>query len=181
MTTVAQRYAEALLEAVWQEDATQQATTLDELGRLAQCIDDVPELRNALENPSYGKEERRKTFSAVAEKLELSGRVQTFAHLVINRGRAQEFRQINESFKRLYDQRTGRQQGTVYAAQALEETTVNQIREALEQKLGRKLELSVQLDPSLIGGIKTQVGSLVFDGSLRAELERLREKLATAN
>ena len=180
--TAARRYAEALLESVWtEESAEQQDEAAQALQRLAQAINEVFDLQNALENPSYSSDERLKALNAVMSQLQMSERTQTFARLVVERGRAQELSIIAETFVRLLDERRGRQRAIITSAQALSEENAQQIQAALEKRTGHSVELDFSVDPSLIGGIRAQVGSLVFDGSIRAELDRLREQLSQSS
>ena len=60
------------------------------------------------------------------------------------------------------------------------ETEVKQLRQALEKMTGRQVQLSVTLDPGVLGGARTRVGSQVYDGTLRSQLAALRRRLAQA-
>lgn len=177
-TTAARRYAEALLDAVWDQGDEARAAVAEELNRLVEATRQVFDLRNALENPSYALDERLKVLDGVAEQLELSGRTRNFARLVVERGRASELPAMLETFERLLDARTGRVKATVTSAAALDEATADRLKLALEKRTGKSVEMSLHVDPALIGGIRAEVGTTIFDGSIRAELARLRDSLA---
>ena len=74
----------------------------------------------------------------------------------------------------LADKRAGRVQARVVSAVEMTEGSIDQLRRALERRTGKKIEMNVEVDPSLIGGIRAEVGSFVLDGTIRTELERLR-------
>ena len=171
------RYAEALLDTVWHEDESKRRSVVGELAGLADAIDEVFDLKNAIENPAYASAERAASLDAVTETLGLSNQVRTFARLVVERGRASELRDIVQTFNELLDERSNRIRATVTSATALDEADEQNIRKALERRTGKTVEMKVEVDPALIGGIRAEVGSTVFDGSLRAELDRLRGRL----
>ncbi len=175
--TAAKRYAEALLESVWGLGDEVRSETAADLARLAGAIAASRELRLALENPSYGLAERLRALDAVIGRLEVGRTVGNFARLVVERGRAAEFAGIEESFRAMLDERSGRVRATVRSAVPLDDEDVERVRSALERRTGRVVQMEVRVDPSLIGGIRAEVGSIVYDGSIRAELDRLRETL----
>lgn len=177
-TPAARRYAEALLDAVWNDSPEAREGVAQELARLTAAIREVFDLRNALENPSYSSEERLRVLGAVMDRLELTDRVRSFARLVVQRGRAGELAGISETFLRLLNERSGRVKATVTSAHPLDEETAQAIRSALERRTGKSIELEVSVDPAVIGGVRAQVGTVIFDGTIRAELDRLRERLS---
>lgn len=180
MSGAARRYAEALLEAVGHESQEVQDATKGELQGLADAVTEISDLRSALENPSYSSEERLAVLTAVAERLELSPRVRNFARLVVERGRADEFGEMAETFGQLLDARSGRLRALVTSAQPLGEDEAQRIRQALERRTGKTIDVELAVDPSLIGGVRAEVGTIVFDGTIRAELLKLRENLSDA-
>ena len=84
---------------------------------------------------------------------------------------------ILRAYEGLVDERLNRVRAQVTAAAALDPATEQQLRQRLQERLGREVVLEVQQDPALLGGIVTRVGSVVYDGSLRMQLARLRQEL----
>ncbi|MEO1336576.1 MAG: F0F1 ATP synthase subunit delta, partial [Myxococcota bacterium] len=84
---------------------------------------------------------------------------------------------ISEAFRALVDEKMNRATGTIRTAAELDEATQEQLKRALEKRTGKQLDLDVVIDPSLIGGVRAEVGTLVFDGTIKSELEKLRETL----
>ncbi len=176
-TTASRRYADALVEGA----ASVSEAELDQvklgLEQFAHAVATSPDLESVLENPVFTQAERSRVLEATMTRLGLPERVMKFLRLVADRGRIAELPAINEAVKLLADRREGRVQARVSSASELPPQTVDQLRKALEKKTGKRIEVHVTVDPSLIGGVRAQVGSLVFDGSIRAELARLRETL----
>lgn len=176
--SAARRYAEALLETVWSQGAPGAAgTSAQELERLCEAMKASDDLENALHNPSYGADERVKVVEAVASSLSMSPTVKNFLKLVVERGRAAELPAIASSFRKMLDAREGRVVAKVLSATQLSSKAMSALKTALESKTGKKVQLETEVDPELLGGVRAEVGSLVYDGTLRAELERLRETL----
>lgn len=180
MSAAARRYADALMESVANHSPEAQASAAEELGRLSTTVEEVFDLKNALENPSYSSEERRRVLDAVMEQLEVSDRIQNFARLIVDRGRASELKAIAATFSGLLDERAGRVKAHVSSAQPLSDGDAQQIREALEQRIGKNVDIELSVNPELIGGIRAQVGTIVYDGSIRAQLDRLKETLSVS-
>lgn len=181
MSNAARRYAEALIDSIFDGENAAEAgrSAADELSQLAEAIREVPDLRNALENPSYTQDDRLKALEVIAGKLELSARTRSFAKLVIEKGRAAELTEISLVFRKLLDERSGRVIAVVTSAAPLTDAALADIKAALEKRTGKAVDVEAKVDPELIGGIRAEVGTIVFDGSIRSELESLREKLAT--
>jgi F-type H+-transporting ATPase subunit delta len=81
------------------------------------------------------------------------------------------------SYRGLCDQQLGRVRATVTSAQPLPELAVVRLRTALGRVSGRKVMLEQRVDPEIIGGLRTQLGDLVLDGSVRAQLSGMREAM----
>jgi F-type H+-transporting ATPase subunit delta len=88
-----------------------------------------------------------------------------------------ELPRVAEQFRRLDDERQGITQATATSATALTPDEVRAITARLEQSTGGRIELDVQVDPSLLGGLVVRVGDRLIDGSVRGRLERLRNQL----
>ncbi|MBK8012348.1 MAG: ATP synthase F1 subunit delta [Deltaproteobacteria bacterium] len=181
MTTrspASRRYAEALLET-----ATSTGVDLESLRQsLADFAGNVAtsfELRNALLNPSFTEAERRGVLDALMTRAGAPETLRRFLQLLLEKGRIAEVEGIAEVFKELANARAGRLQAHVTAAVTLDAATQEELRRALEKRTGRSVEITVDVDPSLIAGLRTQLGSIVYDGSVRAHLERLKAAIVT--
>ena len=171
------RYAEALIEAAGKD----LPRASQELLAFADLVENVDEFRHVLLNPAFSVEEEHKALDAVMERMKLSDVVKRLLTLLAQRERMNEIRDIAETVKRISDERAGRVEAKVETAEELAPHAIARLKSAVEKRTGKTVELQVVVDPSLIGGLRTTVGSIVFDGTLKTELARLRETLVKAD
>jgi F-type H+-transporting ATPase subunit delta len=170
------RYAEALIEAAG-KDLPRAAK---ELMDFAELVENVDEFRHVLMNPAFSVDEEHKALDAVMERMGLSTVVRRLLTMLAERERMPEIRDIAETVKRISDERAGRVQARVETADELSKEALARLKAAIEKRTKRTVELEVIVDPSLIGGVRTTVGSQVFDGTLKSSLLQLRETLISA-
>jgi F-type H+-transporting ATPase subunit delta len=173
--SIARRYAKALL-LIGKEDGQAEHYRV-ELEGVAELMAKEKGLEQAIINPLYDADGRRKVLAAVIEKLELSKVVSSFLLLLFDKGRFGFLATINEFYQKLADELKGVARASLVAATSLSDDTVEKIRLALSQKTGKDIILDVAQDPSLIGGIVTKIGDLVLDGSIKTQLLNMRESL----
>jgi len=174
-TAAARRYAKALF-GIAKDDGTVEATGR-ELAALADLLDENQDLRRALFRPLHPVAERRAALRAVAQRLGSSAILQNFCAFLIDQRRLVDFAAVRDEFERLAAEAEGRTDARVRSAHPLDDATRERLVTALSRRTGRQVSVQVEIDPSLIGGVVAQVGGLVFDGSLRTQLERLRNNL----
>jgi F-type H+-transporting ATPase subunit delta len=171
----AREIAYSYAEALWELGAEVGKTELleKELRRAWKVISES-ELYAALRHPLIPKQEKlslvREVFSGITSY------VRNLLLLVVERGRVAYLGEILEEFQRLREEREGLVHAQVYSPYPLDGLR-DRIRAKLEEITGRKVLVEERLDRSLIGGIKLTIGDLVLDGSIRAQLERLRDAL----
>jgi F-type H+-transporting ATPase subunit delta len=173
--SLARRYAKALL-AIGVEQKSYDAFG-QELDRVARAMHDYPELRNALTNPVFRIEKRRLILEELARKLAVSKIVHNFVLLLLDKGRIGALPDIARVYHTLVDEQAGRVRATVTSAQPLDEKLTERLKTALEKQSGKTVILEKRQDPAIVGGVVTQIGDLVYDGSVRTQLEQLREQL----
>jgi F-type H+-transporting ATPase subunit delta len=172
---IARRYAKALL-AIGREDG-QAETYKDELADFVTLLDDNPELDEAISNPLYKAEGRKKVLEAVVERSGVSRVMKSFLLLLFEKGRIQYLRDIHAFYEKLTDELANIVRADLVAATELSEDTITRIRGALAKKTGKDVKMDVSVDPALIGGAVTKIGDLVLDGSVRTQLKSLKESL----
>jgi len=172
---IARRYAKALL-LIGKEDGNTE-TYRTELDGVAQLIAKEQDLEEAVANPLYDVEGRKKVLTAVIEKLELSKVTSSFLVFLFDKGRIGFLQSINDFYQKMADELKGVAHASLVSATELSSEAVEKIRSALSTKTGKEIVLDVQQDPELIGGIVTQIGDLVLDGSVRTQLLNMRESL----
>jgi len=177
-SSVARRYARALLSLGLEEGRPEQYG--DELEQVLETIRANRELRILLENPGYSLPDRQGAIDALASALGLSPLSVNFLRLLLERQRIGDLAQIARIYRAMVDQQAGRIRATVTSARPLGDDQTDRLRDAIGRMTGRSVVLESQTDSSLIGGVVAQVGTTLLDGSLRTQLERLRQELKNA-
>jgi len=172
---IARRYAKALL-LIGKEDGNTE-TYRDELDGFNEVIEKHKALEQAINNPLYNADERKKVLESILEKLALSRTMKSFLTLLFDKGRFIYLSSINDFYQKLADELKGIARASLVSAAALSSETVEKIRKTLSERTGKDIILDVAEDPGLIGGIVTRIGDLVLDGSIKTQLLNMRESL----
>lgn len=172
LATIARPYAEALFKAA---PEAEQAALLDQVQALATVASD-PQLRSLADNPRVTNEQVFEVMSG-AVKVALAPAVANFLRTVLDNGRLAALPLMAEQFHSLVNARQGVSEAVVYSAFPIDAAQLADIQGTLEKRFGGKLQLSVQLDPALIGGVRVVVGDEVLDTSVKARLERMKTAL----
>jgi F-type H+-transporting ATPase subunit delta len=149
----------------------------EELGDFVAAVEEVPELRELLRNPQVDPRARAAALEDIlgdADEL-----LRNFLRLLSAKGRSGQIEEIHQEFERLAAAEERRLEVELTTAQELSDEEEQQILEQIERASGRKVEATRNVDPSLIGGVVLQAGSLRVDASVRGRLERLRHELVT--
>ena len=172
LATIARPYAEALYKAVGDVDAAQTQQWLDVFAAVAA---DAEVLRIA-QSPKVSQDDVMALFGGLSRQ-ELPALARNFLKVVVDNGRLAALPQVAQQFRALSNARLGVADAVVYSAFPLSEVQLQELRPSLEQRFGRKLNLSVELDESLIGGVRVVVGDEEFDASVKARLEQMKAVL----
>lgn len=172
--TIARRYAEALM-ALGREDGEYEKYG-EELAGFASLMAET-DLDEALVNPLYPETVRRKILQEVIGKLELSKTVTNFLYLLLDKGRIAHAPAISDRFQRMVDEANNVKRATVTTAAGVSDKVLTQVKESLEKMTGHTVIVETKEDPAIIGGIVARVGDLTLDGSIRTQLDNLKESL----
>jgi F-type H+-transporting ATPase subunit delta len=172
---IARRYAKALIQIGLEDGQYEQYG--QELRSFGEILEASPELQAVMENPIYDKEQKKALFQALNARLDLSPIAIHFILLLIDKRRLAYFGEIVRCYERLADEAAGRVRARVISAVALPEASIRTIREKLRSMKGKEVIVSVQEDPTLIGGVVTQIGDMIYDGSIRTQLQGIKETL----
>lgn len=175
----ARRYAKALFQLAAEAGEVEKVRA--EMGALAQLLEHSPELAGVLLQPLYPVSQRSAVLAAVAERLSSSTLLRRFYQVLIDQRRLLDFEAIRAEFERLADEAAGVERAQVRSASPLSEAQQQRLRRALGARLGRDVELQIEVDPALLGGLVARVGDLVFDGSVRTQLRQLRHSLVSGH
>jgi F-type H+-transporting ATPase subunit delta len=172
--SVARRYARALFEL----SEARSDQLLEQLGALAAVFSQNHELDDLVRNPAYTRAQRIGVVEAVMAKLDgLDPALANLVRLLVERSRLQYLPDIARLYRDQADLKAGRVRGKVLSARPLSSEGLAQIGQQLERTVQRDVVLEAQVDPSLLGGVSAQVGSVIYDGSLRTQLNELRRTL----
>jgi len=172
---VAKRYAKALLEIGREDGQFEQYG--QELKQFVSLFDQAPDLEKVLANPAFAFENRAQVLANVLAKLGLSPMANNFLRLLMDRGRMRDVRAINIVYAQLVDEAKGIRRAEITAAASLKQAEVDGLTAALKKLAGREVLVEVKEDPSLIGGVVARIGDLVLDGSVKTQLESLKDSL----
>lgn len=172
---IARRYAKALL-LIGKEDG-QTETYRKELAEFTRLLEHEALLAQTISNPLYNAASREKVLGQVVARMQLSRVMSSFLLLLFAKGRIGFVASINDFYQKLADELKGVARARLVSAMGLSADTVEKIRTALSQLTGKKVVLDMAEDPSLIGGVVTQIGDLVLDGSIKTQLLNMRESL----
>jgi F-type H+-transporting ATPase subunit delta len=167
-------YAAALLEVARSEGALGEVE--DELFRVARLVEGNDELRNTLTDAQLPVSRRQQ----VVEDL-LGGRAHpvttALVSMLVGTGRARDLPKIIDELVKLSAAGADREVAEVRSAVELSDDQKQRLVAALEQATGKKVELKVIIDPSVLGGIVAQVGDTVIDGSVKTQLQQLQSAI----
>ena len=172
LATIARPYAEALYKSA-QAELTGSSNWLDALASVAAN----GQLLSFADNPKVRPQQVYDVVSDVA-RVQLPPAGQNFLRTVIENGRLAALPEIARQFRELRNAQSGASDAVVYSAFPVSAEQLAQLTGTLEKRFGRKLNLTVQEDPSLIGGIRVAVGDEVLDTSVKARLEQMKVALS---
>ena len=173
--SVARRYAKALLSIGVDGKNFEQLGA--ELTTLVKTIEGSAELKGVLESPVFPQSQRKAILGEILARLHVSKVVEHFALLLVDHNRMNALVGIDREMRALVDEQAGRVRATIVSARPLEPAVEGRIKAALEQPTGKKVIVEKREDASLIGGVVAQIGDMVYDGSVKAQLSSIRDEL----
>jgi F-type H+-transporting ATPase subunit delta len=170
---VAGRYASALYSLA--SDERQTAEVAAALASLEAMIAGSPDLQRLVRSPVFSAREQTKALNAILERAGISGIAANFVRLVAAKRRLFALQDMIRDYNKLYDLARGLTRAEVTSATALTDQQIGELKDQLRGKAaGQDVELSVKVDPAIIGGLIVKMGSRMVDGSLRTKLNAIR-------
>jgi F-type H+-transporting ATPase subunit delta len=174
--TVARRYAGALADIVIKTGETEPVK--NELKTWEEMMTSNSELLDAFRNPSIAHASKEKVLESLIEKTKPSKTTANFLRVLLRNSRLTEISRINERFASVLDERGGVITAEVTSSRPLSDSEKADLQANLAKLTGgRQVNLNFIIDEQIIGGVITRVGSTVYDGSVRTQLEELRNEL----
>jgi F-type H+-transporting ATPase subunit delta len=172
------RYARALVDAVVAPGAAvDPRQALTELRTINGIIDGSGDLRNVLYSPAVSNSKKRAVVSRLGDTIPLSRLVRNFVFVVIDHRRTHILGDMAEAFETALDERMGVVRAEVKSAAPLTERQQADLQQELSRVAGKQVRCEFSIDPELIGGVVARIGSTVYDGSVRSQIETLRGRL----
>lgn len=171
---IASRYAQALFEAAETDGLVEE--TLQEMTLLEGLMRDEPSLRQFLLTPGVDPNDKVGVLDR-ALKGSWSALLRAFVLMVVSLGRAEFLQEIAGAFRMIVDEAQGRLRVLVRSAHPLPHAVLDRLRVRLEHRERKQVDLQTELDPALLGGVQIRLDHRVIDGSIQAQLSRLRQQL----
>jgi len=172
---IAKRYAKALLSLAVQAGKTEEVK--NDMVAISDLYKGSKSLQRVFMNPVFSMADRTKVLKGLLDAAKVSDLSARFLELLAEKGRFKLVRETAVAYTELLDITQGRVKATVTAADALSDSEVKRLQDRVKALVGKEVELKVEVDKSLIGGVRTRVGSTVYDGSLKNQLKLMRETL----
>jgi len=176
LKSVSLQYANALADVALEQGAAEPARK--QLAEFVAMYEESAELRNFLGSPAVTRETKQTVIEKLGTRVGASKIIRNFLFVVIDNRRTQVLPEILEAFERVLRQRQGVVEAEVASSAEMNERQKAGLLKTLEQVTGKKIQAKYSLAPELLGGAVVRIGDTIYDGSVRAQLNQLRSRLA---
>lgn len=171
--TVARRYATALADVLGSNYAEVSA----ELKSWEEMMGANPDLIAALKNPAIAHASKEKVLESLIEKSKPSATTANFLRVLLQNGRLVNLSEINQTLGKVIEERSGVVAANITSARELSDAEKKELQSGIEKMTGKSVSLNFGINKELIGGVVTTIGSTVYDGSVKTQLENLKQEL----
>lgn len=172
--SLSRRYTKALFQLA--REAGQEEKIGQEIESFLGAYEN-PLLQKVLTNPAFKIDSRKRTLIEVSNRLKLSLLAIHFLLLLLERDRLAYLPSIAALYRRLLNEAQGRLDAKVVSTGSLEPVMVDRLREVLHGISGKEIVLQQEMEPALIGGVLVEFEGKVYDGSVRTQLEKMKERI----
>lgn len=173
--SVSKRYAKALVTVAADNAALEDQGR--QLNTVKSAIEGSDELKDFLANPSVSREHKKRALLPLAERLGISATLKNFLLLLVEKDRLVGLDSILRWYKELVDERMNRAHAKVTCAKPLNDQQRQALLTKLSELTQKQISIEEQVDPHLIAGVVAQIGSTIYDGSLRRQLVIIKTEL----
>ena len=170
--SLGRRYAKAILILAEQKNSVD--AFLQEIQSLAPYFAESSPLLVALNNPALSLVAKKSIINAVISKVQISTEIGNMLRILVERKKVSIFDSIVREFRQLADEKLGQLRITVQSPQKIDAASEAKLQQVFASKTGKKIILTTQVGPDLLGGIVVKVDDKVYDGSLKTQLNKLR-------
>ena len=171
-------YSQALYELA--EESKDLSKVEDEVNSILKLIGENADFRNLIKDPTIKKDELMQVVIAFSKKFNLSDIFNKFLCFLVNKARLFYLEKILKDFLIISSNKKGEIIAKLKAAKQLNDEEINNIKKDLTENFGTNLKLNFEHDPSLIGGLIIQIGSVMIDTSIKSKLQQLEKKMIEA-
>ncbi len=140
-------------------------------------LKESPEVEAALVSPVFPIAQKQPVMEEIVKALGIEGALVNFLQLLVERGRIEHLRLILSCFQEFVDEETGVVRAVVRSAVPLPEDLRKKFSEVLAKATGKEVTLEIEEDPAIIGGVVAHIGDVVWDGSIKSQLQSIRESI----
>jgi F-type H+-transporting ATPase subunit delta len=178
MASVASTYARAFADVVL--DAHLDADrAVAELRAIASLLNESSELRRIFENPAVPAEQKRRVLDVIAQRDGISKQVRNLVAVLIDHRRTHFLDAVIRQLEKELDARMGFAEAEITSARELIDTEKHEFEQQVAKLTGKKVRAHYARDGSLLGGAVVRVGSIIYDGSIKGQLERMKEAISS--
>ena len=170
---IARRYAKALINLA-EKDLE---NTGKNLTALADVFSNSAELSEVLSDTKVSSQIKQNVLKIILKKIKVSKLVDTFIRYLLAKRRIVLLPNIERAFNLFLQEKLGRIEAGITVAQEISEVTVGKLEKAISRYSGKEVTVNITIDPAIIGGIVTRIGSVVIDGSIHTQLNQIRQSI----
>ena len=175
IVAIARRYAEALADVAIAHNQVEQMDA--EVGSFAQMIRNSPELHDVFASPVVSQEQKRSVLDAIIERTGVSAMIANLLRTMLSHYRLHNLTEVHEQFRRAINRRRGIALAEVTTAVPASQDAQDRLTRKLQELVGKQVQIQFKTDPALIGGAVTRLESIVYDGSIRTQLQTVKQRL----
>ncbi len=170
---IAKRYARALFEIAREENKIE--AIYGELKSFSSLLEENANLMDFLANPVFERSDKKTVIGEILQKTEVSVITSNFFKLLVDKRRIYTLPQIEMCYQQYMDEVLNKARVHIMTAFALSSEISEKMKKKLESYTGKNVEMIIDEDPSLLGGVVVRVGDILYDGSIKTQLTGIRE------
>ncbi len=178
ISNIAKRYARAFFEIAEEEKMLEKY--YDELRQFSSVVSQNQSLKEFLANPIFEQDNKKQVLEQIISRMKLSPMTVNFLKLLIDKRRMDVLADIESCYRQMMDEALKKLRVTVKTAFPLSADMLNYVTSALERMTGKQVDVTVETDQNLLGGIVIGVGDTLYDGSIKSQLNNMRNLLGEA-
>lgn len=172
---IAKRYARALVELSEEKKIVDR--TRADLAAFVDAVEALPAMQKLFSSPVFTPENKKAVIRELSGKLTLQPITQRFVEHLAEMGRIRYIKDVYEAFLNILAERQNRATVQLTTAATITPADLADIKKKIETLTGKQVDIDSQVDASLIGGAKARIGSIIYDGTIKNQLSKLRDQL----